>query len=248
MTAGQLQACLNGGRRLGEHPRVPIGADELAAEAARAWMAGAHGVHVHPRDAEGRETLAPGVCAEAVAAIRMAAPHVEISLATSQAIEPDRERRIKCVQAWTMLPDSASVNFAETGAEELCLALGHRGVPVEARLGSPADARRFVGSGVADRCRRILVEVSETDPAEAVRHAGLIDAVLDEAAIVLPRCHHGQNRATWAVLVAAARAGRDLRIGLEDTLVLPDGSLAPGNEEMVRAASELQRRAARSRR
>ena len=247
MTAPHLQACLNGSRRLGEHPRLPVSADELAAEAARAWMAGAHGVHVHPRDAEGRETLAPGFCAEAVAAIRVAAPQLEISLSTGAFIEPDPERRIACVQAWTVLPDSASVNFSEPGAAELCVALHHRGVPVEAGLAGVADAERFVGSGLARRCRRLLVEVTDADPAAAVRHAGRLDEVLDEAMIVLPRCHHGEGRATWAVLVAAARAGRDLRIGLEDTLVLPDGIQAPGNEAMVRAASELQRRAAQRR-
>ncbi|MDP9377255.1 MAG: 3-keto-5-aminohexanoate cleavage protein, partial [Actinomycetota bacterium] len=70
--------------------------------------------------------------------------------------------------------------------------------------------------------------------------------VLDEAMIVLPRLHHGEGRATWAVVVAAARAGRSIRIGLEDTLELPDGSPAPSNEAMVRAASELQRRAVRA--
>ena len=67
-----LQACLNGGRAPGEHPDLPLAADALAAQAALAWTAGAHGVHVHPRDVDGAETLAPGVCAEAVAAIRAA--------------------------------------------------------------------------------------------------------------------------------------------------------------------------------
>jgi len=227
MTAPHLQACLNGSRRAAEHPSLPVTADELAAEAARAWMAGAHGVHVHPRDAEGHETLAPGFCAEAVAAIRVAAPQLEISLSTGAFIEPDLGRRMNCVQAWTVLPDCASVNLAEPGAAALCVALHHRGVPVEAGLASVADAERFAGSDLARRCRRVLIEVGDTDPAAAVAHAARIDAVLDEAMIVLPRCHHGEGRATWAVVVAAARAGCDLRIGLEDTLVLPDGSPRP---------------------
>lgn len=246
MKAPHLQACLNGGRRPGDHPRLPLSADELAADAASAWMAGAHGVHVHPRAADGAETLAPGICGEAVAAIRMAASQIEVSLSTREFIEADLERRIACVHAWTVLPDSASVNFAEAAARELCLALHQRGVPVEAGLSDVADARRFVASGLAARCRRVLVEVADSEPSAAVAHAARIDAVLDEAGIFLPRLHHGEGRATWAVVVAAARAGRDVRIGLEDTLVLPDGRQAPGNESMVRAASELQRRAARA--
>jgi uncharacterized protein (DUF849 family) len=241
-----LQAALNGARSRSDHPRVPLTADELAAEAALAWAAGAHGVHVHPRHEDGSQTIAPGPCAETVAAIRAAARDVEISLTTAAFIDPDVERRVACVHAWTVIPDVASVNFSEDGAEELCVALHLRGVEVEAGLASVEDASRFVESGMARRCRRVLVEVPDEEPAEAVARATRIDAVLDEAVSILPRLHHGEERATWAVVVAAARSGRSIRIGLEDTLVLPDGREAPGNEAMVRAASELQRRAARA--
>ena len=248
MTAPLLQACLNGSRLPGEHPALPLSADELAADAARAWGAGAHGVHVHPRDPDGRETLAPGACAEAIAAIRAAAPAVEVSLSTGAFIDPDVESRIACIHAWTVLPDTASVNFGEDGCERVCAALYQRGVPAEAGLASVADARRLLGSGQLRHCARILVEVAEPDPREAVAHAERVEALLQEAMVMLPRMHHGEGRATWAVVVAAARAGHHIRIGLEDTLELPDGRPAPGNEAMIRAASELQRRAARLRR
>ena len=246
MTAPLLQACLNGSRLPAEHPRIPILADELAAESAAAWMAGAHSVHVHPRDADGHQTLAPGVCAEAIAAIRAACPTVEVSLSTAAFIDPDVEARIGCIHAWTVLPDVASVNFGEEGCERLSAALHQRGVPVEAGVASVPEATRLLASGELRHCARILVEVPDPDPVEAVAHAARIEAVLQEEMVMLPRLHHGEGRATWAVLVAAARAGHDIRIGLEDTLELPDGSPPAGNEAMVRAASELQRRAARA--
>lgn len=248
MTAPLLQACLNGSRLPGEHPALPLSADELAADAARAWAAGAHAVHVHPRDPGGRETLAPGACAEAIAAIRAAAPAIEVSLSTGAFIHPDVESRIACIHAWTVLPDAASVNFGEDGCERVCTALYQRGVPAEAGVASVSDARRLLESGQLRHCARILVEVADPDPQEAVAHARRVEAVLEEAMVLLPRLHHGEGRATWAVVVAAARAGHHIRIGLEDTLELPDGRPAPGNEAMVRAASELQRRAARTRR
>ena len=246
MTAPLLQACLNGSRSPAEHPRVPTLADELAAESAAAWMAGAHSVHVHPRDPSGRQTLAPGICAEAIAAIRAAAPSVEVSLSTAAFIDPDVEARIACIHAWTVVPDVASVNFGEEGCERVSAALHQRGVPVEAGVASGAEAARLLASGELRHCTRVLVEVPDPDPREAVAHAARIEAVLQEAMVMLPRLHHGEGRATWAVLVAATRAGHHIRIGLEDTLELPDGGLAPSNEAMVRAASELQRRAARA--
>ena len=239
-----LQACLNGSRRPGEHPALPVSADELAADAARCWTAGAHAVHVHPRGEGGEETMAPGACAEAVAAIRMAAPQVEVSLSTGAFIEADVERRIAHVHAWSVPPDCASVNLAEEGAVELCRALHHRGVEVEAGLASEADVELFLGEGIARWSRRVLVEVGDADPAVAVAHAERIDARLGD--LLLPVLWHGESRATWAVIVAAARAGRAIRIGLEDTLELPNGEPAPSNEAVVRAASELQRRAVRA--
>jgi uncharacterized protein (DUF849 family) len=242
-----LQAALNGARAAGEHPALPSTADELAAEAALAYSAGAGGVHVHPRDELGRQTLSPGTCGEAVAAIRAAAPQLEVSLSTGALIDPSVAARSECIAAWTVLPDVASVNFWEPGAEELCAALAHRGVEVEAGVSTVADAQRFIASGQAARCRRVLVEIDDEAlaPAQAVERAQVIDAVLDEQLLVLQHLHHGAGVATWAVIVAAARAGRAIRIGLEDTLVLPDGRPARDNAAMVRAASELQRRAAR---
>jgi uncharacterized protein (DUF849 family) len=41
------------------------------------------------------------------------------------------------------------------------------------------------------------------------------------------------------VLSAAATAGFDVRVGLEDVVVLPDGRLAESNAELVAAAVEL---------
>jgi len=243
MRAPVLQACLNGGRAAGEHPDLPLTADDLAGQAALAWTAGAHGAHVHPRDVDGRETMAPGICAETVAAIRAAAPQIEVSLTTREAVDPDVERRIHCVHHWTMLPDAASLNFWEAGAEQLGAALAHRGVPIEAGVSSPADAERLLASGLVRHCLRVLVEITEPDPHAAVAAAAAVDDVLTAAFVPVPQLHHGEGRATWAVIVAAARAGRAIRIGLEDTLELPDGRPAPGNEAMVRAASELQRRA-----
>jgi uncharacterized protein (DUF849 family) len=54
-----------------------------------------------------------------------------------------------------------------------------------------------------------------------------------------PRVHHGYGTATWHVLRAAVRRGRGIRIGLEDTTVLEDGSFVTGNADLVAAAVRL---------
>jgi uncharacterized protein (DUF849 family) len=195
---------------------------------------------VHPRGEDGEETLAPGVCCEAVAAIRAAAPQIEVSLTTREAAEPDLERRVHAVHHWTVVPDVASLNVFEPGFEELGTALANRGIAIEAGLMTVGDAERFLRSRLVRHCKRVLVEVQEAEPQAAVAAAAAIDEALQDRFLVLPQLHHGEGRATWAVLVAASRAGRDVRIGLEDTLVMPDGATAPDNAALVAAVSQTR--------
>ena len=51
--------------------------------------------------------------------------------------------------------------------------------------------------------------------------------------------HHGFGVATWDVLRRAKARGHGWRVGLEDTLVLPDGRPAASNAELVSAALAL---------
>ena len=44
---------------------------------------------------------------------------------------------------------------------------------------------------------------------------------------------HGEERSAWPVLRTAREQHLDTRIGLEDTLVLPDGTSAAGNSQLV---------------
>ena len=50
-----------------------------------------------------------------------------------------------------------------------------------------------------------------------------------------------RDLATYDVIRAAAGMGADVRIGLEDTTVLPDGTTAAGNGDLVAAAVRLVR-------
>lgn len=236
-----VKACLNGGRSRDEHPAVPLSARELALDAANAVAAGAGALHVHPRGPDGAETLDPRACGQAVQAIRRSCPDLPIGLTTGAWIEPDTERRLALVRSWSVRPDFASVNFSEPGAVELCEALLDLGIGVEAGLASVSDAEALAESALADRCLRVLVEVEEEDPGRAVATAAAIDEVLDRAGVARPRLHHGFGMATWAVLDAAIDRGRDIRVGLEDTLQLPDGRPAPDNAGLVAAAGELVR-------
>jgi uncharacterized protein (DUF849 family) len=234
-----IQACLNGARRKGEHPAVPLSAADLARDAAACVAAGARSLHVHPRDANGAESLEPAVIEEAVAAIRSAARGTELTLSTGLWMTGgDPEARSALVGSWTVLPDACSVNVGEPGWRGLVKLLAGRGVGVEAGIWSHDEAVEFAASGLEDRCLRALVEPQDREPGAAMVTAAAIDGVLGEVGIRLPRLHHGYDAATWYVLDAAVPAGRDIRIGFEDTLTLPDGMPARDNAALVAAARD----------
>lgn len=226
-----VKACLNGGRTRAEHAAVPQTPAELAAEAIAAQRAGAFAVHVHPRDDGGAETLQARACDAAVAAIRAAVPGMPIGLSTSEAIDPDPFARAAAVTTWRQAPDFVSVNVSELGWAGIARAALHAGIGVEAGLGTAADAGELARSPFAHRVVRTLVEVDGgADDARAIAEL-IADGV--------PQLWHGYGERTWEVVSAAAAAGVDVRVGLEDVLVLPDGRLAAGNAELIAAAVQL---------
>jgi uncharacterized protein (DUF849 family) len=229
-----VKACLNGSRPPGAHPALPVTPHELAREALAAVRAGAGALHLHPRRADGAEALDPEVQGAALRAVRAACAGIPVGISTGIWIEPDLNRRLALVRGWTLLPDFASVNFAEPGAADLCALLLARGIGVEAGLAAAADARLLGESGLAARCLRILLEPPEAAAAEAQVTATQIVRALDEWRIEdVPRLLHGSEAAAWPVLANALAWGYDTRIGLEDTLTMPDGTLARDNAALV---------------
>jgi uncharacterized protein (DUF849 family) len=240
-----IKACLNGSRASGEHPALPLTPDDLGADALRVFEAGAGAVHVHPRDQAGTQTLAAPDCDAAVLAIRRASPGLPVGLSTAIWIEPDLERRLSSVRSWTERPDFVSVNFNEPGVLDLCRELLALGIGLEAGVQTSTDVEALADSGYARHLVRVLVEPEPTDPAAAQAQAASISAALDHTGIEAPRVYHAQGPATWVVIDNALRDGWDVRIGLEDTLQMPDGSVAEDNgalvAEVVRMVTELGR-------
>jgi uncharacterized protein (DUF849 family) len=195
-------------------------------------------VHVHAFDDARRETLDGIACAKVLRAIRKLCPETPISLTTSAAIVRDPKERFRIIQAWAELPDLVSANQGEAGIAELCELLLSRGVGIEAGLLSPEDARAFVSSGLAGRCRRVLIEPLDADPETAV-HAAEMEEIVASASIKLEQVHHGDGIASWAVNRRALVRGHGIRTGLEDVTVLPDGQPARDNADLVAAAVRL---------
>jgi uncharacterized protein (DUF849 family) len=236
-----LKAAINGARSRTDCPIVPITPEEIAREARAAVRAGAGALHVHIRGRDGRESYDPDDAARVVCALRDACPGVPLGVGTGLWVTRDPALRLALVRDWKELPDFASVNYHEDGSPELALLLLERGVAVEGALWTPDAARALAASGIADRCLRILIEPLQPELDRALATCAAIEQVLDESGLRAPRLLHGIGATAWALVAEASRRGYDTRIGLEDTLVLPDGSAASGNAALVAAALRVIR-------
>jgi len=235
----RMKACLNGRRGHDEHPAVPVTPAELAAAAAGAAAAGAEAIHVHPRDASGRESLLAGDVGAAVAAVRQACPGVPVGVTTGLwAAGGDPAARHAAVAGWVALPagarpDFASVNLGEAGAAGLPAVLAEGGIAAEAGVWSAADADLLAASGPAARWLWLMVEISGVPAAGAVPAADAVLSRLDELGVTLPRLLHGEGESCWPLIGHAGRLGLPARVGLEDTVTGPGGGPVSGNAELV---------------
>ncbi|MFF9478951.1 3-keto-5-aminohexanoate cleavage protein [Streptomyces sp. NPDC014733] len=233
------QVALNGARTAADSAAVPLSPAALAEAARRAVAAGATSVHVHPKTPCGQDSLSPRVVTPVLEAVR-AAVSVPVGVTTGAWAEPDPARRVARIRSWPLLPDHASVNWHEPGAEQVAAALLARGVAVEAGIWSgTAGAARFARSPLRPRVLRVLAEVTDTDAATAPATARRLLAALGAARHGRPVLLHGEEGGAWPVLRLALRLGLATRIGIEDTLLLPDATPARDNAGLVAAAMEL---------
>lgn len=236
-----ILACINGSRTADEHPAVPTTPAACGAEAAACAGLGAFAVHVHTRGEGGAESLAAADVGDTVAAIRAASPSLQVSVTSGAWIVPDPAERLRAITAWSDLigprkPDFATVNVSEDGWERVARALLNGGIGVEAGLFTAEDADRLRASGLAGACTRLMLEPSEQEGPAAIATCEEILTKLRRFARGMPLLADGQQAASWPVLRWAAQHGIAARTGLEDTLLLPDGTRTDGNAALVRAA------------
>jgi uncharacterized protein (DUF849 family) len=236
----RLKACLNGARHPAEHPALPVTPAALAADAAAVLAVGADAVHLHVKDAEGIDTLDGDTLAAVLVAVRGTAPSLPVGVTTGAWSVPDPAERVAAVRRWTALPDFASVNWHEHGAEQVATTLLERDVGVEAGLWHADAVDAWLASPSRDRCARVLLELPDgLDQAAADAEADRLLKMIRAGGTHLPVLLHGEGSSCWPALHQARRRGLAARIGLEDVLELPDGSPAPNNNALVKAARAL---------
>jgi uncharacterized protein (DUF849 family) len=231
-----VKACINGARTPDQHPGLPITPEQLAEEAVAAHQAGAKAVHMHPKTAHGVDSLLPQHVDAAVDAVRHAAPGLPLGVTTGYWALPDADARLRAVDGWTVLPDFASVNWHEPGSEDLARLLLSKGLGVEVGIFHAKAAESWAASEMAQHCMRVMIELqADGEIATADDLLSQVMAVGSPAPVLL----HGLDESCWPLLEHAGVRGVHTRIGMEDTLRMPDGSTAVDNAALVSAAVQL---------
>ncbi|MDQ0563664.1 uncharacterized protein (DUF849 family) [Rhizobium mesoamericanum] len=235
-----VQACINGARSIKYHPQLPVTPDAIATDAAAVVAAGAAELHIHPRAADGKESLA--AVDETINKVRRACPGSLLGVSTGAWIEGDEHRTLEAIRRWSLLPDYASVNLSEGNAPAVMTLLREKGIGIEVGLASVADTERYIRLKAHDRVFRILIELDNEQDLQAAGDVaeGIVHA-LRRADVMRPILLHGFDATVWPFVRLAKERRYSTRIGLEDGKLLPNGSTAANNVELVAAAIEIFR-------
>lgn len=236
------------------NPNLPITADEIAADVRRCADAGAAIFHVHARDLKQKPTLDIDVFKANIRRIKETAPEVIIQLSTGARAGKDWEARANPVK---LLPEMASFT---TGSNNL------PGIVYE---NSPQFIK-FLAGVFKETSVKPEIEVFETgmvSNAIYLQSKGYIESPMHFNFVLgAPGSMTGTVKnvvflsesipadATWTVAgigkvevplaTAAIAMGGHVRVGLEDNLFMPDGSLASNPklvEKIVAIAKEIGR-------
>ncbi|MCB9554310.1 MAG: 3-keto-5-aminohexanoate cleavage protein [Myxococcales bacterium] len=253
-----------------EHP-VPVTAAQMAAEARRAFEAGASIMHCHfrdPRPGLGRlPSWDPAVAKDVCDAIRDACPGVIINMSTG-VVGDDISGPVACLEA--VRPEMAALNAGSLNylklrrggqwawppmlfdnpvgkIEEMLAVMKRLDVIPECECfdtGIVRSVAMFAEKGMLPGRPHVslVMGVASGMPAKAAWLPLLVDELPPGAD--WQAIVIGRDE-VWDVHRRTAELGGNLRTGLEDTFYLPDGTKASSNGDLVAALAAVARDAGR---
>ena len=270
-----ITVAVNGGMQQSRDGAViPTQAVAIGEAAARCHDAGAAVVHVHARDAEGRNTGDPDTYAEIIRQIRARSPiliqttngiGVRRDPATGQFIWPTDTERLGLLEidppqdlfgiaggsadfynpAGGYPVETPYVNSPEL-LKRTIRAVYEKGSALEYEIVEASSLHRllrYAGEGLFDRHRDNIWLLHGGGFGATPPIARNVLFNIDEGLRLFPAAIWGvtaTGRDMFRIVTLGLSLGCDLvRVGFEDSLHLPDGSIARDNSDMVRAAVDL---------
>jgi 3-keto-5-aminohexanoate cleavage enzyme len=238
----------NGGRRTkADHPALPMTTEEISATAAACLEAGACMIHAHIRNPQGHHLLDPDAYRATIAAVRAAVGDQLVIQITSEALGIYKSAEQMAVVR-DVRPEAVSIALRELAPDashepafaDFLTWLRREKVTPQIILYSPEEAARL-----AELKTRGLIPFNDVPVLYVlgrytVGQKSAPSDLLPFLAPDMPRFTHWSACAFGArehiCVTAAALLGGNVRVGFENNLWMPDGSIARDNADLVTAA------------
>jgi 3-keto-5-aminohexanoate cleavage enzyme len=232
-------------------PGLPHTAEEIAAEAKRAWEAGASILHLHVRAADGQPTQDKAIFAEVIAAIEAVCP-ILIETTTGGAVGMSDAERLQPIDLAPRLAslDCGSVNFGDEILPNSLPQMRHFAERMRAAgtkptlecfdLGHVHNARTLIAEGLLQPPYNFsfVMGVPGALPADIKSLLPMIDALPPESLWT----GIGVGGRGFAFMVpASVLLGGHVRVGYEDNIYVRRGVVAGSNAELVDRAAMFVR-------
>ena len=249
-------------------PHLPVSPRQISDACLEAAEAGAAAVHIHVRDPQtGRPSMAVELYAEVVAAIRAANPELIINLTTGPGgrfVPGDEDPRVAAPGTSLVAPEQRVAHIAALKPDVCSLDLNTMNSGDDVVINTPRNVRRMAR---VIRAAGAVPELECFDSGDLVLAQALIDdgtlagpglftfvtgvryalpfspAALAWARSLLPAGAQWSafaiGRQAFPAVAQAWLLGGNVRIGLEDTIYLARGELAPSNAALVLKARRI---------
>ncbi len=240
------------GARLGkaDHPAIPVTLDEITQTARDCHTAGAGGLHLHLRDAQGKHILDAGLYREAIAELGHAVPDMAIQI-TTEAVglySSDHQRSVALSSGAKLVSTSIREVMTDTDvttAVRFFQAARDAGISVQYILYDLEDLELLRTVMPRDMFRPPELQVLFV----LGRYSTNRDSSPADLEPFLTWKDNNNWPADWAVcafgkgetacLEAAFARGGKMRVGFENSVWCRDGSRARNNAQRVREMAEL---------
>ena len=240
-----IMSAPNGARRSREdHPTLPITPRQLAEEAGQLLEQQVAVLHLHVRDRAGSHSLDPEFYREAIASIRSAVGNELVIQVTSESVGIyTREEQMDMVKS--LRPEAVSLalhelcpdSSCESGAGRFYEFLQKENIWPQHILYSAGDVARFDqlrrrGLFAEDHPFCLLILGNHVDEQEGTtEELEQMRSAADFGEFPWGACCFGKNE--YQTMLETVSAGGHVRLGFENNLSLPDGSLARSNSQLI---------------
>ena len=247
----RLMVAPNGARPMKkDHPAVPIDISEIVSTGKACFDSGADGIHFHSRNKEGQHVLDSGLCKETLQELNKLVPKMHLQI-TTEAIgkySPEEMRKL----AYDVMPPGISIGVREMiplrqptiDDVKLYNKLTEANTKIQHICYDPDDVDLL--SNLLDKAK---LSKNGTWCMFVIGHYSGKVSNPENISPFIERLKKNNINADWAVcafdkeevscLKEAIKLGGKIRVGFENSLLMPDGSIAPNNETKVKAASSL---------